>query len=207
MRPVTLYSWGWSFLPKKAVGHKVRELDKIALVRLLKLRIFYDLLQRNVLGRRAILPSPVLAGYVIVNPHSAYEGNVLIFLSFVTNQMSKAVSSLHGSINSVQEPLKRSVLIVFGVAHIEDRHATVLQPICDLESCVENLRPFVPGKPANDTSRSSTGQEFSSVKLIIERNSMNVSKVLPPPLEAIKDFVPSITWHAEARKDVDWALG
>lgn len=206
MRTVAFNTRRWRFLPKQTICREVRELDEVAFVRLLELRVLNDLLERNVLGRRAILPSPVFAWDVIVHTHPANERSVLIFFPFIADQVRETIPGFHCPINAVEESFKRAVLVVFGIANVEHRDPAFLKPVRHLEGGMENLCSFVPRKPSHHTSGSTARQELSGVKFIVQRYAVNVSKMLSPALESVKYLIPLVTWNANSRKDVDGAF-
>lgn len=206
MRAIALYSRRRGLLTQEAVSHEVSQLNKIALVRLLELRVFNDLLEGNVLGGRSVLPSPELARNMIVDTHSANKRGILIFLTFIADQVCKTLAGLHGSVNAIEQTFKSAVLIVFCITNVEDSNAAVLKPVGDLKGRVKNLRALVSGKPANDTSGATARQKLSGMKLIVQRDAVDVPKVFPPALEAIKNLVPLFAWNTNSGEDVNRAF-
>lgn len=196
MRAIALNPWCWRFLPEEAVGSEIRLLNEVAFVRLLKLRVFYDLLEGNVLRRGAVLPSAVAARDVVMNAHAAHKRCILILLALIANQVGKTVASLHRSINPIEKPLKCSILIVVGVADVENRNAAVMQPVGDFKGRMKYLGSFVPGKPANHSGCAAPGQELSCVKFVVERYAVNVSKMLAPAFKPLKNFIPLCAGNA-----------
>gem|GEM_PF-2573036 len=166
------------------------------------MRIFNDVLEGNVFGGRAIFPSAVLTGNMVVDPHSANQGCVLILLAFVTDQVRETVPCLHRTINAVKKTLKRAILIISTVADVKHSHTTLIKPVCYLKRCMKYLRPFVSGKATDHASSPAPRKKFTRMQFIVEGDAVNVTEVLSPTLQPIKNLVPFQTWDANSRENI-----